>query len=872
MIHATRICRRTALALQVSLVLGLVVLVGGCELSGPQDPDAGPSGDPNGSSCMSSSACASGHCVDGVCCDDACTSRCHACTAALKGNGADGTCEMIKPGTEPVMECIEGTCNAYGVCALEPPANFCIFPTDCASGFCVNNLCCDQSACTPMDSCFLSTCAPGTCTDIPRACPHGGTCSNGACPGQCTGIFGFSGPPVFKGIQSKYDGHVSHVVMGDLDGDGLQDIVRSTNGVEFLSTYIGTIGVFRNNGDGTFTTFGLSGNYADVLGLADMNNDGALDIVQSAYQASSAQNLLVYLNDGQGGFPTPYYNQLSYSISEMNKQVIVDLNNDNYRDVMVRETDSGRLFAKLNKKGGQAGKTFDPIFDTAITGYDDFDATDLNADGKADLVLAKSSTGMVEVRFGNGNGTFGSPANYVAVAGVNAVAFRDLDADGNIDLVASNGTNTDVRLNMGSGSFAARTTYAGGSTDIADINGDGRPDILGSTTLFNNGNGTFAEQAMDFMPHENAAFGDLNSDGLVDIARKNYNSVSLYYNQGNGAFVRPYVQYNLSFADPHHFVSADLNGDNIEDWVMITPTNTIAVWINMGSGNFAPQVDYTTKLSTNELAAADMNGDKTLDLVASGETNVEVLLNLGGGIFGPAVTYAAGSMQKQCSATGDFNGDGYADVARLAPSPDHANLKVMFNQGNGTLGPSVDIATLDANPKELVTSDLNGDGRADLLVRDQQDDIEVFLSDGMGGFALQVLQPGLGMIDSFVVADYNGDVYPDIGAVHVSDISPQMTTASIYWNNGDGTFRYGPSKTWNYGASDISVAADVDGNGFKDVILEGIRVFLNDGVSLGPEIEYETIGSYRVATDVDGDGISELLSSEGALHRVACPP
>ncbi len=349
MIHANRICR-TALALQMSFVLGFLVLAGGCEV---------PQGDPDGSPCTLWSACTSGHCVDGVCCDTECATACHACTAVLKGNGADGTCGIIKPGTEPPTECLAGACNANSVCALDPPTNHCSTGADCASGFCVNNQCCNQSACPPLDSCHLSTCSTGMCADVPRVCPQGGVCSNGVCPLQCTGVIGFSGPPLISGIQSKYDSRVSQVVMGDLDGDGLQDIVRSTNGVEFLSTYIGTIGVFRNNGDGTFTVTSLNGSYADVLGLADMNNDGALDIVQSAYQASPYQRLMVYLNDGQGGFPTPYVNYLSSSLSEMNKQVITDLNNDSYRDVMVREKNSGRLFAILNKKGGQAGTFLD---------------------------------------------------------------------------------------------------------------------------------------------------------------------------------------------------------------------------------------------------------------------------------------------------------------------------------------------------------------------------------------------------------------------------------------------------------------------------------------------------------------------------------
>jgi len=47
---------------------------------------------------------------------------------------------------------------------------------------------------------------------------------------------------------------------------------------------------------------------------------------------------------------------------------------------------------------------------------------------------------------------------------------------------------------------------------------------------------------------------------------------------------------------------------------------------------------------------------------------------------------------------------------------------------------------------------------------------------------------------------------------------------------------------------------------------------LNDGVKFGPEIRYATLGGYMVATDVDADGVSELLSNQGALHQAVCLP
>ena len=88
-------------------------------------------------------ACASGRCVDGVCCDADCTAACVACSAALKGTGADGACGLVAAGsrgratcpTDPASTCqFDGTCDGQGACRLYPTETPCNPMTTCLDG------------------------------------------------------------------------------------------------------------------------------------------------------------------------------------------------------------------------------------------------------------------------------------------------------------------------------------------------------------------------------------------------------------------------------------------------------------------------------------------------------------------------------------------------------------------------------------------------------------------------------------------------------------------------------------------------------------------------------------------------------------------
>ena len=132
-----------------------------------------------GAVCGAASECASGACADGVCCDGACSGTCVACSAALKGQGADGQCGPVKAGFDPESECAaqaastcgqNGSCNGLGTCGLHAVG------TICAAASCSGATEKSASTCDGSGQCF----AGGT-----KACIQGYACMGPLCTTDC---------------------------------------------------------------------------------------------------------------------------------------------------------------------------------------------------------------------------------------------------------------------------------------------------------------------------------------------------------------------------------------------------------------------------------------------------------------------------------------------------------------------------------------------------------------------------------------------------------------------------------------------------------------------------------------------------------------
>lgn len=160
--------------------------------------------------CTGATACASNVCRDGYCCDDACPAPCRACAASLKGGGADGVCEPVPNGTDPLEECLQeaestcgktGVCDGAAACALHPAG------TTCANTECnlpselVIHRCDGQGKCEANDSnCGYYACDP-TIDECPTSCESdfdcilSRVCLNQKCVDAPVGSGGTGGEP-----------------------------------------------------------------------------------------------------------------------------------------------------------------------------------------------------------------------------------------------------------------------------------------------------------------------------------------------------------------------------------------------------------------------------------------------------------------------------------------------------------------------------------------------------------------------------------------------------------------------------------------------------------------------------------------------------
>jgi hypothetical protein len=340
---------------------------------------------------------------------------------------------------------------------------------------------------------------------------------------------------------------------------------------------------------------------------------------------------------------------------------------------------------------------------------------DVNNDGKLDVVTANSGTSNAGVLLGNGDGTFQPVSTYPTVAKSypKAVTVADVSGDGKPDLIvasevasASGSTGAvDVLLGNGNGTFQPLITHAidgpASAVVIADVNTDGKPDILTTAisinmaiVLLGSGNGTFKAPVDYSTGLASSPMGlavvDLNSDGQLDLLAGNTGNTTVSYLLGNGdGTFQGLRTYSLGNGNVASGVAVgDVNNDSRPDIFTANYfSSSVGVLLSQGASTFQPNVSYPLgrmSVLPNSVAVADLTGDGKLDLLTanSGSTTISVLPGNGNGTFLPALTYSAGAGSTPYSAVvADVNKDGKPDV-------------LTANYGSNTLGVLLNATTL----------------------------------------------------------------------------------------------------------------------------------------------------------------------------------
>jgi FG-GAP-like repeat len=341
-------------------------------------------------------------------------------------------------------------------------------------------------------------------------------------------------------------------------------------------------------------------------------------------------------------------------------------------------------------------------------------ATDVNNDGHLDLIWtpnSNDSTGTpaqtVNVQLGKHDGKFQPPIATAALQGVFVVGYGDFNGDGNVDLLVENGSISQqephylaIMLGNGDGTFQAPQQIADpatvpsavdypisqGSVAVADVNGDGKLDVIytniytvmGVTVLFGNGDGTFTaggQFGTDSVAMQ-IGLADLNQDGKLDLVLagaqpfddgETRSVVEVYL--GNGTFgaglVVPGTQKDTTgSAEPANFAVADFNGDTIPDLVYFSPEQA-EIYLGNGDGTFAAPLAMPVSSTSPVTFLGDFNGDGKLDLLTefgvlllgNGDGTFSVGFNMENLVSNPSIPFV--------DVIGDFNDDGEIDAATV---------------------------------------------------------------------------------------------------------------------------------------------------------------------------------------------------------------
>jgi hypothetical protein len=673
-------------------------------------------------------------------------------------------------------------------------------------------------------------------------------------------------------VPNPANGSAGAMAAGDVNHDGNVDVVVVSYNAVSSNQSQAIVQTFLGNGDGTFAnpTAALTAVSqipvpftlieSGGLALADINNDGSLDLITildeyiqlQFFQAQLQLVVSVAMGNNTGAFTsfsnaTPTLIEGPYSaLGCCNNYVSgiypVDLNNDGKVDLVV---DAGYdVLSLLGNGNGSFQSPVETAPTTVTANPETLQFADVTGDGYLDLI---DDSDFITVSPGNGDGTFGSPLSNYAT-GAFRMAAVDMNGDGILDLIAleEEYRSVSVFYGRGDGTYigAPLLTSPVGAADpttltlelAADVTGHGNTDLI---------------EVYEPEPQQGAQLLTGIGDG-----KGNFNYIAAFpADQG--------VFSNDTFVQP---VSADFNGDGRQDIILSGTHGALSVALSNGDGTFQSPVAISLGALDCPVAYAAIgdlqnNGKQSLVVPYPGDaacggpdgtvSGYFVIPGNGDGTFSTPQFQPFGN-ELYSAVLANINGSGVMGlVLNDAPFDSGANFGVYYLPGNGdgTFGSPATVST-SYMVSQVIAGDYNQDGKVDLIMFSAGEQhpsagnpayatagILLYPGNGDGTFGT-VTQLGTGTFFlNGAFADVNGDGFPDIAAAayETSYLIPGPVATfglSAFLGMGGGNF----SSPVNFLAPDFGVQSVFAGNFLSDnapdIVLQtpsGTELLLNQG-------------------------------------------
>ena len=351
------------------------------------------------------------------------------------------------------------------------------------------------------------------------------------------------------------------------------------------------------------------------MAAADFNGDGNKDVVVAQ---NNGTQVALLLGNGDGTFRSPTYFTAGLSPTTV---IVGDFNHDGKPDVAVTNNASHDVSVLLNDGlGGFAAAVNYVVGGTPFAAV----AVDLDHDGNLDVVVGDiaATTTTVSVLYGRDDGTFATAVAFPSGPSPANIVTGDFDGDGAIDIAVPNTNTHTISLlrNLGGRNFAAPTTITLAQNvvrvrQVEDVTGDGAPDLAVNTNsgsgsanlmlLRNTGSFTFAAP-VEILPSSfavaYAAAADVNGDGRPDLVAIGGAgaSVLVLFGNGDGTFGAP-VPYVVGPQNFHQIV--DLNGDGKPDIIGVSGSSN-DIWVLLNQCGAVATADLTVTTSGPATATA----------------------------------------------------------------------------------------------------------------------------------------------------------------------------------------------------------------------------------------------------------------------------